>query len=70
MANYASLSIPNYVRITKIPSGHLPTDINTSGAQNWYKAFYWCRNLTSLPDPFYDTSNATNMRRLFFFAKI
>ena len=66
MANYANINIPNYARINKIPSGHLPTEINTSTAQRWDNAFYWCRNLTSLPDPFYDTSNATNMYRMFY----
>ena len=66
MANYANINIPNYARITKIPSGYLPTEINTSTAQRWDNAFYNCRRLTSLPDPFYDTSNATNMYRMFY----
>ena len=65
MVDYAILNIPNYNTITEIPSGHLPTDINTSTAQNWSNAFDKCRYLTSLPDPFYDTSNATNMRYMF-----
>ena len=67
MANYAENNIPRYSRITSIPSGHLPTDINTSLAKDWYSAFDWCGNLTSLPDPFYNTSNAVNMYRLFFY---
>ena len=66
MANYARLNIPNYNTITSIPSGHLPSDINTSTAQNWYSAFDNCQNLTSLPDPFYDTNNATDMVYMFF----
>ena len=66
MAYYARNNIPNYQNITEITSGHLPTDINTSLAQNWYSAFNNCRNLTSLPDPFYDTSNATNMSWMFW----
>ena len=66
MIYYAESNIPNYTTITSIPSGHLPTDINTSLAQDWYNAFSNCRNLTSLPDPFYDTSNATNMSWMFY----
>ena len=49
----------------EIPSGHLPTDINTSTAQNWNRAFGGCSILILLPDPFYDTSNATNMSWMF-----
>ena len=66
MAYYAENNISNYRNITEIPSGHLPANINTSLAQNWYRAFNNCRNLTSLPDPFYDTSNATNTSMMFF----
>ena len=64
MAEYARFRIPNYRRIAEIPNGHLPTDINTSTAKNWYMSFYDCTNLTSLPDPFYDTSNAINMHHM------
>ena len=63
MAEYARFGFG--VRVTEIPSGHLPTDINTSLAQDWYRAFNNCRYLTSLPDPFYDTSNATSMEDMF-----
>ena len=75
MANYARLNIPNYITIASIPSGHLPTDINTSLAQNWYSAFggldlpaigFIGMQLTSLPDPFYNTSNAIDMNIMFF----
>ena len=66
MAFYAQENIPNHTTITKIPSGHLPTDINTSTAQNWSYAFYGCENITSLPDPFYDTSNAINMTTMLY----
>lgn len=65
MAYYAQNNIPDYSKITKIPSGHLPTDINTSLAQDWSHVFSYCYNLTSLPEPFYDTSNATNMYQAF-----
>ena len=65
MANYARLNIPNYQNITEIPSGHLPTDINTSTAQNWDSAFRNCRNIKSFPEPFYDMSNATNTSYMF-----
>ena len=62
MADYASFNIANYNTITSIPEDHSPNSINTSLAQDWSYAFYKCENLTSLPDPFYDTSNATNMK--------
>ena len=62
---YAKNSISNYNTITEIPSGHLPSDLNTSLAQNWYSAFSNCYRLTSFPDPFYNTSNATNICRIF-----
>ena len=65
MVNYARLNIPNYQNITEIPSGHLPTDINTSTAQNWDSAFRNCRNIKSFPEPFYDMSNATNTSYMF-----
>ena len=65
MANYAQNNISNYMSINSIPSGHLPTDINTSTAQNWSSAFNGCMVITSLPDPFYDTSNATDMSYMF-----
>ena len=65
MRRYAQRNIPNYNTITSIPSGYLPTDINTSLAKDWAYAFNDCSNLTSLPDPFYDTSNATNMSDMF-----
>ena len=70
MANYNN-NIPDYTTITSIPSGYLPTDINTSTAQDWScafgvaGAFLGYMQLTSLPDPFYDTSNATNMSNMF-----
>ena len=67
MRYYARNNIPNYSSITEIPSGHLPTDINTSAAQNWSGAFSYCNALTTLPGPFYDTSNATNMGSMFIF---
>ena len=65
MANYARLNIPNYNTITSIPEEHLPNSINTSLAQNWSYAFNNCRRLTNLPDPFYNTSNATNLYGMF-----
>ena len=61
MANYARLNIANYNIITSIPEEHSPNSINTSLAQDWYSAFNNCRSIINLPDPFYDTSNATNM---------
>ena len=70
MAEYAKDNIPSYATITSIPSGHLPSDINTSLAQDWSDAFFYRDpfsdgiNLISLPDPFYDTSNATNMNSM------
>ena len=67
MYEYAQRNIPNYQNITEIPSGHLPTDINTSLANNWCIAFRNCSNLKSLPDPFYNTNNATNMYGMFLF---
>ena len=69
MYRYAQRSIPDYQNITEIPSGHLPEDLNTSIAQSWSYAFGGCNNLTLLPDPFYDTSNATNMHGMFQFCK-
>ena len=65
MANYAQLNISNYNTITSIPEEHSPNSINTSLAQDWSNAFYRCENITSLPDPFYDTSNASNMYAIF-----
>ena len=65
MVYYARNNIPNYSSITSIPSGYLPTDINTSTAKDWYGAFDYCINLTSLSDPFYNTSNASNMSNMF-----
>ena len=65
MALYAQHYIPNYITIKEIPNGHLPTDINTSLAQNWANAFRSCQGIRSFPDPFYDTSNATNMQNMF-----
>ena len=67
MKYYARNNIPNYSSITEIPSGHLPTDINTSAAQNWSGAFSYCNALITLPAPFYNTSNATNMGSMFIF---
>ena len=69
MRYYARNNIPNYNTITSIPSGHLPSNINTSLAKDWYSAFYTCWKFTSLPDPFYDTSNATNMAYMFFYCR-
>ena len=66
MANYASLNISNYQNIKEIPSDHSPTWLDTSTAQNWYRAFWNCQKLTSLPDSFYDTSNATNVSWMFY----
>ena len=66
MYEYAQRNILNYRNITEIPNGHLPEDINTSTAQNWKSAFWNCQNLTSLPEPFYDTSNATDMTSMFY----
>ena len=40
MAEYAKDNIPSYATITSIPSGHLPSDINTSLAQDWSDAFF------------------------------
>ena len=65
MAYYARNNISNYQNITEISSGHLPTDINTSLAKDWSCAFNSCKKLISLPDPFYNTSNATNMVDMF-----
>ena len=67
MADYARRSISNYSRINSIPEEHLPNAINTSLAQNWSGAFEWCQKLINFPDPFYNTSNATNMSRMFFY---
>ena len=65
MRNYARNHIPNYNTITNIPEEHSPNSINTSLAQNWSNTFANCRNIINLPDPFYDTNNATNMSRMF-----
>ena len=65
MVNYARYNISNYNTITSIPEEHSPNYINTSLAQNWSGAFSNCRKLTNLPNPFYDTSNATDMYRMF-----
>ena len=71
MAFYAENYIPNYSTITSIPDEYSPNSINTSLANNWIYAFGGDfifnsgRNLINLPDPFYDTSNATNMYRMF-----
>ena len=65
MAYYAQHNIPNYITTHSIPSGYLPSDINTSLAQNWSNAFHACQGIRSFPDPFYDTSNATNMSNMF-----
>ena len=65
MVNYAKNNIPNHTRIVSIPSGHLPSDLDTSTAQNWRYAFAACPELISLPDPFYNTSNAIDMSWMF-----
>ena len=76
MAYYASNNIPSYNAITSIPEEHSPNAINTCYAQNWVGAFSIelseipgpmesTLNLVSLPDPFYNTSNATNMSNIF-----
>ena len=65
MCYYAKNNIPNYTTITSIPEEHSPNSINTSLAQDWSYTFYDCENLISLPDPFYDTSNAINMNYIF-----
>ena len=65
MAYYAQQNITNHIRITSIPSGHLPTDIDTSLAQDWSSAFSTCQSIKSFPDPFYNTSNAINMGGMF-----
>ena len=65
MANYAQRNIPGYSSITEIPSGHLPTDINTSLAKGWSNAFGTCLGIRSFPDPFYNTSNAIDMSWMF-----
>ena len=73
MYNYCSDNIRYYNTITELPSGHLPTDINTSLARNWGQAFMYITSrgliyptsLSVLPDPFYDTSNATDMTEMF-----
>ena len=67
MYNYASANIPNYNKITEIPNEYSPEWLNTSLAQDWSYAFSNCRNLISLPDPFYNTSNATNMNNMFYY---
>ena len=74
MWRYAKYNIPNYTTITSIPEEHSPNSINTSLAQNWCYAFGGdiasykdaCISLTNLPDPFYDTNNATDMNFMFF----
>ena len=65
MALYAQNNIPNYNTITEIPSGHLPENLNTSSAEDWGSAFYSCNNVLEFPDPFYDTSSATEMDWMF-----
>ena len=65
MYEYVRRHIFKYDTITEIPSGHLPSNINTSLAQNWYYAFNGCENLISFPDPFYDTSNAIDTVYMF-----
>ena len=69
MYRYAARNIANYQNITEIPSGHLPADINswTALADNWSYAFNYCRNLTSLPNPFYNMSNATCVTGIFYY---
>ena len=68
MQNYAKRMIPDYVNITKIPDGHLPKDLDPYGYEdNWYNAFRGCRNLTSLPDPFYNWNGATNISHIFYY---
>ena len=67
MHEYALDNITDYGGIAEIPEGHLPTDINTTYAQDWTRSFglYIGGSNTNLPDPFYDTSNATNMQNMF-----
>ena len=74
MHNYAYNNIPNYRNITSIPEEHSPSSINTSLVQDWSNAFgssyyYTCENLISLPNPFYDTSNATVMSGMFYYCR-
>ena len=66
MYEYAKRMIPNYQNIAEIPDGHLPKDLDPYGYEdNWYNAFNDCRNLTSLPDPFYNWNGAANIQRIF-----
>ena len=65
MSHYAELNIPNYKTIKEIPEHHSPLYLRTNQAQDWSYAFTNCGNISSIFDPFYDTSNATNMNSLF-----
>ena len=68
MYEYAKRMIPNYQNITEIPDGHLPKDLDPYGYEdNWSNAFNNCRNLTSLPDPFYNWNGTTNIHRIFYY---
>jgi surface protein len=65
MIYYARNNIPSYQGMRNIPEEYSPNSINTNLAQNWFGTFYNCTYLTNLPNPFYDTSNATNMAWIF-----
>ena len=65
MSHYAELNIPNYKNIKEIPEHHSPLYLRTNQAYDWSYAFTNCGSVSSIFDPFYDTSNATNMNSLF-----
>ena len=66
MNQYAQRNIYRYGGITSIPEEHSPNAIDTSLAQNWYEAFANCSFLENLPNPFYNTNNATNLNGMFW----
>lgn len=65
MVNYAKLSIPNYQNVTEIPVEHLPNIVITNAVENWYGAFADMFALQSIPEPFYNTSNAKDYTDVF-----
>ena len=75
MCEYGLTYIPDFIYISEIPSGHLPSDIDTSTASDWIRAFYMYGDeefevgLRSLPNPFYYMNNAVNVNYMFYYQR-
>jgi len=73
MYKYAEMKIGNsYKTMTSIQAKYAPYDeandigVRTGEAWNWEYAFANCSNLTTLPNPFYDTSELNTSEYMFY----